>query len=1018
VRLNRAGLLLFRHPKRFLIALARRRPLMRGSSEDPGAWIMAAAGMGKALRQVEDLLVEGRLASLPDGELLERFLGVRDEAAFAALVERHGPMVLGTCRALLRDAAAAEDVFQATFLVLVCKARSIRGQSALASWLYQVAHRIAIQAGTEAARRRRQRLAGELRATACDRAEPDDEWREILHDELARLSDKHRLPILLCDLEGKTHAQAAAELNCGEATIRRRLAGARELLRSRLTRRGVALTVGTLATSLGRPALAKVPPGWAEATIKAATAMSSTATRIAVGDVVSTTAAALARRSLHAMLWGQLRTAGALVIFLVALVGIAWGVGTYRQDRETALEMKRMQRPPSAPAARVAPPEAGKQADPAESVAYRGRVLDVEGHPIPGAALYVNPREFQHPYHSPVRATSGPDGQFRFAVPKTEFDTFHWDAPWRGTRVLAGADGYAVGLADYRDDGEELTLRLPRDDVPISGRIVDLQGRPVADVTVAVLEVECPAGGSLDGWLKAVEHPKDSQPPLYKFLPVSLSCRTDPPFIEAATTGADGRFRISSIGRERVATLAIEGPTIETVHVQVRTRPGATIRVPTHLNRPDEGMRTIYGATFEHVAGPTRPIEGVVRDIDTRAPLAGIMVHGERELGSAGGPDWWYVKSITDAQGHYRLVGLPRDREGIVQAVAPLDYPRRGVFDRGNPPQGPRDEDLPYLSASIKVGDPVGTGSIKLDINLKRGVSVTGRVIEADTGKPVRARVEYYVFMDNPHQEAYPAFRGSMRQNVHFVGRDGAFRFVAFPGPSVLVANAIGGDYIQGAGIDALKHGPQDRHLPTYPVEVSPRQYNVVAEIEPAPGTVSMSRDLAVVRGRSLTITVLDPDGKPVSGNEVEILGNDMGYWEKDSLPSTYTIRNWRPGEKRTLRFHNLDRRLTGEIVLQGDGPQPRSITLQPWGVLTGRLVDTDGQPWGLEGELDLHPLGQYTKVDKDGRFRAEGLTPGKTYNILLRRTGSIFDGFGLEAVTVGPGETKDLGDIVPRSPR
>ncbi len=188
---------------------------------------MAAAPMGSAWRQIHELLVEGRLASLPDGELLERFLRGRDEAAFTALVERHGPMVLGTCRAVLRDDAAAEDAFQATFLVLVCKARSIRGHGALASWLYQVAHRIALQAGTEAARRRRrERVAGEVRAMAGDRFEPDDEWREVLHDEIARLSEKHRLPLLLCDLEGKTHAQAAAELNCGEATVRRRLAGA------------------------------------------------------------------------------------------------------------------------------------------------------------------------------------------------------------------------------------------------------------------------------------------------------------------------------------------------------------------------------------------------------------------------------------------------------------------------------------------------------------------------------------------------------------------------------------------------------------------------------------------------------------------------------------------------------------------------------------------------------------------------------------------------------------------------
>ena len=165
---------------------------------------MATARMGTALRQIQHLFVEGRLASLPDGELLERFLAGGDEAAFTALVERHGPMVLGTCRAVLRDADAAEDAFQATFLVLVCKARSIRGRGALASWLYQVAHRIAIQAGAEAARRRRrERLVGQFNATDDHRVEPDDEWREILHEELARLSDKYRLPAVALRPGGK-----------------------------------------------------------------------------------------------------------------------------------------------------------------------------------------------------------------------------------------------------------------------------------------------------------------------------------------------------------------------------------------------------------------------------------------------------------------------------------------------------------------------------------------------------------------------------------------------------------------------------------------------------------------------------------------------------------------------------------------------------------------------------------------------------------------------------------------------
>ena len=166
--------------------------------------------------------------------------------------------------------------------------------------------------------------------------EPPDDWRQVLHEELARLSDRYRLPLLLCDLEGKTHAQAAAELGCGEATVQRRLNGARGLLRSRLSRRGVALTAGALAATLGGSAAAQVPPAWVEASVRAAAAFASHAGRIAVGDIVSTAVANLARKSLQTMLLGQLKAAAFAAVFLIALLGVAWRVGHRRTGKDRA----------------------------------------------------------------------------------------------------------------------------------------------------------------------------------------------------------------------------------------------------------------------------------------------------------------------------------------------------------------------------------------------------------------------------------------------------------------------------------------------------------------------------------------------------------------------------------------------------------------------------------------------------------------------------------------------------------
>ncbi len=173
------------------------------------------------------------------------------------------------------------------------------------------------------------------------------------------------------------------------------------------------------------------------------------------------------------------------------------------------------------------------------------------------------------------------------------------------------------------------------------------------------------------------------------------------------------------------------------MQAEVRTRPGATIRVPAYAGRQADELITIYGATFEHVGGPTRPIEGIVRDIETKQPLGGIMIHGERSIGNP----IEYVQAITDAQGHYRLVGLPRGREGHVVAVARSIF--RSMVQEGRI-KVPRDEDLPYLRARLKVGKTMRTGR-------SSWISASSAGLGDRPGhrgghrEVVRAQVEYFV---------------------------------------------------------------------------------------------------------------------------------------------------------------------------------------------------------------------------------------------------------------------------------
>ena len=210
---------------------------------------MASNVSGVAFRSIRALFSAGRVGGLTDQELLEGFTsrdGDDAELAFASLVERHGPMVLRVCRTVLRDAHEAEDAFQATFLILALKARSIRGRDSLTSWLYSVAYNVAATARSSAARRRSHELkAGQSRPIAFTEDARDD-LGPLIHEELDRIPERYRAVLVLCCLEGLTQHQAAQQLGWPLGTVQSRLARGRERLRARLARRGLAPSTAVL----------------------------------------------------------------------------------------------------------------------------------------------------------------------------------------------------------------------------------------------------------------------------------------------------------------------------------------------------------------------------------------------------------------------------------------------------------------------------------------------------------------------------------------------------------------------------------------------------------------------------------------------------------------------------------------------------------------------------------------------------------------------------------------------------
>src|SRR5262245_13626161 len=268
-------------------------------------------------------------AEFTDGQLLERFVSCREEAALAALVRRHGSMVWGVCCRVLADYHDAEDAFQATFLVLVRRASSIASPELLANWLYGVAHQTATKARATVARRRtRERQVTDMPEPAAAEQGLWTDLRPLLDEELSRLPDTHRTVLVLCDLEGKTRAEAARSLGLPEGTVGSRLARARAMLAKRLARRGVVLSGGALATVLSQNAAsAGVPVAVVSNTIRAA---SATAAGQGVAGPVSVGAAALADGVLKAMMLTKLKAVVAvtLVLGLLAAGATAFSSGS------------------------------------------------------------------------------------------------------------------------------------------------------------------------------------------------------------------------------------------------------------------------------------------------------------------------------------------------------------------------------------------------------------------------------------------------------------------------------------------------------------------------------------------------------------------------------------------------------------------------------------------------------------------------------------------------------------------
>jgi RNA polymerase sigma factor (sigma-70 family) len=675
---------------------------------------------------VDTLRTAARPAADPgtaDTDLLARFVADRDETAFRTLVTRHGPTVLAACRQVLSDPADIDDVFQATFLVLMKKAKAVADANRLGGWLFAVAHRTAVRCRADA-RRRRARETTAANRTRMVTELPDLTWREaaaVLHDELNALTDAYRLPLLLCCVQGLTRDEAAEQLGTTVGAIRGRLERGRALLERRLTRRGVVLSAGLLAGLVGTSRAAAGPTaGLIELNLRATSGPPSpAAAALARGGVPMTT------------LWKHTVLAAFLVLGLIG-VGLS---GDPQPPRST---------------------EKGPAKVAATERVVTGKVIGADGRPVAADLSLV-----RNNGETVALGRSNADGTFRVSVPH--------DTP--NASIVAAVAGHGLDFLPLGSKND-LTLTLPKER-PLRGRVLDLQGKPVAGATVTASDVG--AFNPDTNVERRLTGMSDEAPP-FAIPPRGDRTLTGGP---TATTDQDGRFQLRGLGVGHLITLRVratgaadadffclnkdgfDAPAAEAAcRRAMAERPGAFYlerNAPYRACGPDPTI----------LVEPQKVIRGIVTD-PAGKPRAGVRVTFSRV-------DWdgfidFPKSAVTDKDGKYQIHGVRRYSGYVVECLG--------------------DAAAATLPCQGFAKDTPGFEPVVIDLKCAKGLIVTGTVRNKLTGKPVAADLDVEVLVNNPFISKFPPYmHGGSVDGYRFpTDQDGRFRIVTIPGPVLLMA--------------------------------------------------------------------------------------------------------------------------------------------------------------------------------------------------------------------------------------
>jgi RNA polymerase sigma factor (sigma-70 family) len=904
-----------------------------------------------------------------DADLLERFLTMRNEAAFSALVQRHAGMVLSVARRVLHDRQDAEDVFQATFLVLARKGSSIRQRRALAGWLYQIAHHLALKAKANNARRRAcERRAEMMPQAASDTRLHSDELRAVLDQELSRLPENYRSPLVLHYLEGKTKKETARELGWTEGTVSGRLDRARTLLRSRLIRRGFVLPTAAVTMILAKnTTVAAVSPLLVSATVNAAVAY---AWNVTAGCAVSASATCLAEDMLKELFLAKIKP---LTIALVTLSFLVAGAGAYQalgaiagadlpwqNSGENGHTTQTKSENAQVHATVDLPSEAESKYSPLR-LSASGQVTDDKGKPIRRATVYLremallrDSADLEDKAYTDILAQTQTDANGRFVLkdvparPMKISPSNIFRHPWS---IVVTAKGHGVAWHVLKSTIEEdLALIMPPE-ARLRGRLLDRNNKPAVGVAVQVREINDQLDPDIRNRVLSMERLE-----LYwSRLPL------------AAVTDVDGRFVVEGLPSESHIGLLINSPRFARKWLNC-----ATTIAKSEIDRlndkgsvPPESKLLPDGFTV--TLQPSGSVRGQVFYGDTGEPARGTQV----TIGIYG------VR--TDAQGRYSFEQFETNRQFTIYVK-------------------PREE-TDYLPNLAKTEIPGDTLVQRQNFTLERGSVITGNLREKETGRPLAVPYVDVFFASEERKDIYPRARSKP---------DGSFRIVVPPGKGKLSTH----DSVPGCVPRELMGEFVASTTDSEPIEIRS-------------GETLAGKDLFFARGMVVQGRVLDTEGKPVAG----AVFHGITQQQPSGTDGSFTLRGLSPAYKSHFLVLHTRRRLGARITITPrSDPKPVSmdVHLQATQSASARVIDENRQPLAnaqvslltnirmveTEKSFSYRPLPVYgpVRTDAAGRFTLPGFVINGSYTVKASARGyaEVENHFRVEA-----GKNPDVHDLM-----